>query len=122
MGGKEFNLPNNAILQAGTKIILNGGGRITPLIAGMTGDGQTPPWDWTQPFNEAVSTYFRPDIRVAYRKNNPKSAWILSLDVQNIIARQNEDNIDRVYDPDTQNWINRNQSALTPVLSFQIDW
>lgn len=122
MGGKEYNLPQNAVLQLGTKVILNGGGRITPLIAGMTGDGQTPPWDWTQPFNQAVSTYFRPDIRVAYRRNNPNSAWMLSLDVQNIIGRRNEDNIDRIYDPDTQSWINRNQSAMTPVLSFQIDW
>lgn len=122
MGGKEFTFKNNGTLQTGLKLLFNGGARITPLMPGEKGDGQNPPWDWSQPFSERVAPYFRPDIRVAYRKDNPKAAWTLALDVQNIINRNNEDGIDRTYDPDTQNWIGRNQSGLTPVLSFQIDF
>ncbi len=122
MGGKEFTFKNNGTLQTGLKMLFNGGGRITPLLPGQFGDGQNPPWDWSQPFSEKVSPYFRPDIRIAYRKDNPKSAWMISLDVQNIINRNNADGLDRTYDPDTKNWMDRNQSGLTPVLSFQIDW
>lgn len=122
MGGKEFTFKNNGTLQTGLKMLFNGGGRITPLLPGQFGDGQNPPWDWSQPFSEKVAPYFRPDIRIAYRKDSPKSSWTLSLDVQNIINRNNEDGLDRSYDPDTKSWMDRNQSGLTPILSFQIDW
>ncbi len=122
MGGKEFSFKNNATLQTGLKLLFNGGARITPLIPGERGDGQNPPWDWSRPFEDRIAPYFRPDIRIAYRKDNPQSAWTLALDVQNVINRINEDGIDRTYDPDTQNWIGRDQSGLTPVLSFQIDF
>ncbi len=122
MGGKEITFKNNATLQTGLKLLYNGGGRITPLLEGQSGDGQNPPWDWSQPFSERVSPYFRPDLRIAYRKDNLKSAWTISLDVQNFINRNNEDRLDRTYDPDTKTWTGRNQSGLTPLLSFQIDW
>ena len=92
------------------------------MLPGQTGDGQNPPWDWSQPFTQQVSPYFRPDIRIAYRKDNPNTAWTLALDVQNVINRTNEDVLSRTYDPDLQAWTSRDQSGLTPVLSFQIDW
>ena len=122
MGGKEFTFKNNGTLQTGLKLLFNGGGRITPLLPDQSGDGQNPPWDWSRPYSEQVSPYFRPDLRIAYRKDNVKSAWTLALDVQNFINRNNEDGIDRTYDPDTRSWVGRNQSGLTPILSFQIDW
>ena len=122
MGGKELRLRNNATLQTGLKLLFNGGARITPLIPGQNGDGQNPPWDWSRPFELRVAPYFRPDIRIAYRKDNPNNSWLLSLDVQNLISRRNEDALDRTYDPDTKAWISRNQSGLTPLLSFQIDF
>jgi hypothetical protein len=45
----------------------------------------------------------------------------LALDIQNIIGRKNIDPLSREYDPDLNQWIYREQSGLTPVLSFQID-
>lgn len=122
IGGKEWTFKNNGVLQTGLKLLFNRGARITPLLSGVRGDGQNPPWDESRPFEERVAPYFRPDIRIAYRKDNRKSAWTLSLDVQNVINRQNEDAIDRTYDPDTGSWVSRNQSGLTPILSFQVDW
>ena len=66
--------------------------------------------------------YFRPDLRIAYRKNKEKYAWSLSLDIQNAIARRNIDAINRTFDPDLGGWVFRKQSTLTPVLSYQIDF
>ncbi len=122
MGGKEWSFKNNSVLQTGLKLLFNAGARITPLIEGENNDGPIPPHDDNQPFEDRVAPFFRPDIRVAYRKDNPKSAWTIALDVQNIINRKNEDSLDRTYDPDTGMWISRNQSGLTPILSFQIDF
>jgi hypothetical protein len=122
MGGKEWSFENNSVLQFGLKLLFNGGARITPLIEGENSDGPNPPYDESRPFEDRVATYFRPDIRIAYRKDNPKNAWTIALDVQNIINRKNEDVLDRTYDPDTGMWISRDQSGLTPILSFQIDF
>ncbi len=122
MSGKEFSLRGNATLQTGLKLLFNGGARTTPLLPGQNSDGQNPPWDWDTPFTLRVAPYFRPDIRIAYRKDNTKNSWLLSLDVQNLINRRNEDALDRTYDPDTNSWTSRNQSGLTPLLSFQIDF
>lgn len=122
MGGKEFSFKNNATLQTGLKLLYNAGSRITPLLPGEFGDGQNPPFDWTQPFTERVSPFFRPDLRIAYRKDNDNNAWMLSLDIQNFINRENEDGLDRTYDPEAKSWTGRVQSGLTPLLSFQIDW
>ena len=122
MGGKEWSFENNSVFQFGLKILYNAGARVTPLIPGDEIDGPTPPYDNSRPFEDRVSPYFRPDIRLAYRKDNPKSAWTIALDVQNIINRKNEDSLDRTYDPDTMMWTGRDQSGLTPILSFQIDF
>lgn len=122
MAGKEWAFQKDNSLTASFKFLYNQGARITPLLAGAAGDGANPPYDYSQPFEDRVSPYIRPDIRVAYRKSRAKTAWTLSLDVQNIISRRNEDALDRIYDQDTGVWIDRVQSGLTPVLSYQLDF
>ncbi len=122
MGGKEWSFEKSNTLQASFKLLYNAGARITPLISNATSDGPNPPFDFSRPFEERVKAYFRPDIRVSYRKNREKTSWTLALDVQNVISRQNQDALDRIYDQDTGQWIDRVQSGLTPVLSYQLDF
>lgn len=124
MGGKEWNFSGNAILQTSLRILYNGGQRLTPVLSIENDPFEplNPLLDESQPFTEQVSAYFRPDIRIAYRKNNPKTSWILSLDVQNVIGRRNIDAINRDFDPDLGEWVFREQSAAVPVLTYQIDF
>ncbi|MFN0036822.1 MAG: carboxypeptidase-like regulatory domain-containing protein [Saprospiraceae bacterium] len=123
MGGKEWTFKNASVLQLGLKLLYNGGQRLTPLLPGQTVSrfSQEPLLDEAKAFSERVEAYFRPDLRVAFRKNNSKSAWTLALDIQNVLGRKNIDPLSRAYDPDLNQWIYREQSGLTPVLSFQID-
>ncbi|MEZ4921461.1 MAG: hypothetical protein R2792_20365 [Saprospiraceae bacterium] len=81
-----------------------------------------PPLDEENPFSERVEAYFRPDLRFSYRNNGLKSAWSISLDIQNVINRRNIDAINRTYDPDLNAWSYREQSGLTPLIMFQIDF
>lgn len=122
MSGKEWSFQNSSVFQFSLKLLFNAGARITPLIEGDNSDGPSPPYDNSRPYEDRVAPYFRPDIRIAYRKDNLKNAWTIALDVQNIINRKNEDYLDRTYDPDTSMWTSRDQSGLAPVLSFQIDF
>lgn len=124
MGGKEWKVSEKGVLQLGTKLIYNGGQRLTPLLAGQTVSrySQDPVLDQSKAFTEQVADYFRPDLRVSYRKNGKNAAWQLALDIQNVANRKNIDALSRSYDPDTNAWVYRNQSGLTPILSFQIDF
>lgn len=121
--GKEWAFKNASVLQLGFRFIYNGGQRLTPLVPGQVVSrfSQNPLLDDSRAFSERVSPYFRPDLRIAYRRNNPKAAWTLALDIQNVISRKNIDPLSRNYDPDLNEWVYRKQAGLTPVLSFQID-
>lgn len=124
MGGKEWAFGKNSVFQTGWKIVFNGGQRLTPLLPGapVSRYSKQPPLDPARPFSEKVSPYFRPDLRLAWRKNGAKTAWQLGLDIQNVISRRNIDAISRTFDPDLNAFVFRKQSGLTPILSFQIDF
>jgi len=123
MAGKEWNVGKSAILQTGLKLIYNGGLRITPLLENASSiDGFQAPEDESRSFSEQIPNYFRPDMRIAYRKDKQKYAWSLALDVQNFIGRRNIDGLNRTYDSDLSQWVYREQSSLVPVISYQIDF
>ena len=124
MGGKEWNLSRGRVIQTALRVLYNGGQRQTPVLSIENDPFEPldPILDESRPFTEQVPDYFRPDIRFAYRKNNPKASWILSLDVQNVIGRRNIDPLTRDFDPDTGVWIYREQSTAVPILTFQIDF
>ncbi|MFK8008256.1 MAG: carboxypeptidase-like regulatory domain-containing protein [Saprospiraceae bacterium] len=121
---KEFTFKNNSVLQTGLKLLFNGGQRLTPLLSTEINpeNPNEPILDESKAFTQKVDPYFRPDVRIAYRKDKEKYAWSLSLDIQNAIARRNIDAINRTFDPDLGEWVFRKQSTLTPVLSYQIDF
>jgi hypothetical protein len=124
MGGKEWSLKKgNQIILSG-RGIYNGGQRLTPIKSDglISRFSQEPELDESRAFSEQVAPYIRFDLRLSYRKNNPKSSWWIALDIQNLLNRRNIDALNRVYDPDLNSWVYREQSGLTPVLSFQIDF
>ena len=117
-------MKKNAVLQTGLKLLYNGGQRLTPLLSAAENPNNPaePLLDESKAFSEQVEAYFRPDLRIAYRKDKDNYSWQLSLDVQNAIARRNIDAINRTFDPDLGQWVFRKQSALVPLLSYQIDF
>jgi hypothetical protein len=124
MGGKEWTLKNGNQFILSGRGIYNGGQRLTPLKAdGMVSRfSQEPELDDSNAFSEQVQAYLRFDMRLSFRKNNPKSSWWIAIDIQNVLNKRNIDALNRVYDPDLNSWVYREQSGLTPVLSFQIDF
>lgn len=123
IGGKEWTLKKNNVLQIGTKLIFNGGLPLMPIDKNVVqSDGQTPILDLANPFSERNKPYFRPDLRIAYRKNKTKSSYTLALDIQNVISYKNRDGLSRVYDPTLQSWVYRMQSGLVPIISYQVDF
>lgn len=124
MGGKEWTLAPGKTLQTSLRLLFNGGQRLTPVLSSERDpyDPELPILDESRAFTEQVPAYFRPDIRLAYRRDKTNAAWTLALDVQNVIARANIDGLNRDFDPDLGQWVYREQSSLVPVLSYQIDF
>ena len=122
-GGNTWKLNDNTSIEGGLKMIFNGGNPIRPIAAGYESkDGLDPVWDNTRGYIDRVTYYFRPDLRIALRKNMKKSAYWLALDIQNFINRRNVDFLDHEFDSEVGRWVNRKQGPLTPIITFQLDF
>ncbi|MEO1449378.1 MAG: TonB-dependent receptor [Bacteroidota bacterium] len=120
MLGVEKPVGEGNTFQAGMRGVLNGGLRYTPGNPALSrAAGMFVPQAGAT-FSESVGVYARIDLRVAYRWNRPKTAYILSLDVQNTTNRINVR--DQVFDPGSGKLVIRGQSGLVPVISFQVDF
>ena len=119
--GREFHFKNGSVFQAGLRTLYNGGYRYTPHdVAASLVEGNYVA-DWDRYLSKQVDPYFRIDSRISWRINKTKWAGNLSLDIQNVLNRQNSNSI--AYDPETNSLFFQNHpSGLIPVLSFQIDF
>jgi hypothetical protein len=115
--GKEWNFKNSGTLQLGIKMLYVNGLPATPLAA-MQPYGERPEFDEKHPFSERIPDYFRPDLRLAWRRGRTS----LSLDVQNVLNIKNKRPFGWVFDPDLTQWERRNQANLVPVLGFRVDF
>lgn len=100
----------------------NGGMPISPLLAGAPVNSREPVLDETRPFSETVPCYFRMDARLTLRKDRTKSAWMIALDIQNLLGINNTDALSRRYDPAAREWIYKKSSGFIPVISYQLDF
>ena len=121
-GGKEWKWKRNKTFTVGGKTLYNGGMPITPLLDGAPVNSREPVLDETRPYSETVPAYFRLDTRISLRKDKTRTAWILALDIQNLLGIKNTDALSRRYDPGTNQWIYKESSGFVPVISYQIDF
>jgi hypothetical protein len=124
MGGKEWSVGKRSTLQTGLRVLYSGGQRISPILANERNpfDPERPILDETNPFSIQVGDYFRPDLRIALRKDNIGTAWYLALDVQNFLSIKNDDPLAYDFDPNLGEWVYGFQSGIVPVLSYQLDF
>jgi hypothetical protein len=120
-GGKEWEFKKVSFLQLGWKCIYNHGMPSTPLIDD-TLPTERPPYDWSRPYSNRVDAYYRLDLRIAWRKNKPKSTFLIALDVQNMTSRINERAFGYSFSKKENRWERSNQAGLIPILSFRLDF
>ena len=120
--GKEWKWKNNRTFVAGGKILYNGGMPITPLLVGATVNSRKPVLDESKPYSQKIPAYFRMDARASLRKDKKKTAWMIALDIQNVLGMKNTDGLSYRYDPSTHQWIYKKLSGFVPVISYQLDF
>lgn len=100
------------------KLSYYGGYRDTPIdVAESQRLGETIYRD-NESFTEQLPAYFRPDIRLSWKKNRPHSTRTLSLDLQNAINRQNVYN--HYFDPASGMIKSYYATGLIPILSYRV--
>lgn len=122
VAGKEFTVGQSRQNVIGTNIrtIWRGGYRTVPvdLDASIAQDEDVR--IYSQAFETRSPDYFRTDIGVSFRKNNPSWSWVLSLDIQNVTNRLNIYN--EYYSNETDNLEYVYMNGLIPILNYRIEF
>ncbi len=116
-GGKEFYTKNQSTWGVNLKLTWLGGFRDTPVDAARSSaEGKTVYVD-SQSFTIRMRDYFRPDLRVYWKKNREKYSRTLSLDIQNVAGIEND--AFSYYDFFQKKIVLQKQLGMIPVLSYR---
>jgi hypothetical protein len=120
--GKEIKVGRRKtnLIGLNTRVIWAGGKRYTPINLEASQAAGEAVYYQDKTFSEQAPNYYRADIRVSYRKNNPKASHIISLDIQNVSNRLNV--YSKYYDEDKAEISTSYQTGLIPVLNYRIEF
>ncbi|GAB2774192.1 carboxypeptidase-like regulatory domain-containing protein [Rhabdobacter roseus] len=116
-GGKEFKTNRQGTWGLNGRLLWFGGFRDTPIDAAASQTEQRTIYRTEQAFTLKMKDYFRPDLRIYWKKNKSTYNRTLSLDLQNVSNTQNE--AFSYYDTYQRRVVPTYQLGLIPVLSYR---
>jgi len=116
-GGKEFKSGKQSIWGVNTKILWTGGFRDTPIDLNASAQSNTTIYRQEEAFTIKLKDYFRPDLRIYWKKSKAKYSRTLALDIQNVSGTKNA--AYNYYDVFQKKVVRQNQLGLIPVLSYR---
>jgi len=122
LGGKEWTIGKRQVNTIGLNLRLSwsGNNREAPIdLAASRAEGRTVR-DWSRNYAQSLPNYFRLDTGIRYRKNNPKTSWVLSLDVQNVTSRNNA--FRQFYNVRLDEISTITQLGLIPILNYRLEF
>ncbi|MEP4535317.1 MAG: TonB-dependent receptor [Cyclobacteriaceae bacterium] len=91
LGGKEYVFRNGRrVLNLNARLIVAGGKREAPINLEASRNNGFTVRDYTRNFENKLDPYWRVDFGANYKINRPKTAYVLSLNIQNLFAVENE--------------------------------
>jgi len=120
LAGKEFIVgdQNRNIFGINSRMIWKGGNRKISIDLEQSQLHGSQVDNLDQIYESSLPFYFRIDLGVSYRINNPSVAWVLSLDIQNVTNRANV--YYEFYNRSTQAVDYEYQLGTIPVLKVKI--
>jgi hypothetical protein len=123
LAGKEFRLKGKkesrkSYISADIKLTAAGGQRYTPVdLQESVLKGETV-YDDDRAYREKFRDYFRFDIKIAWRMDNPKFSQEFAIDIQNVTNRKNP--LYMQYNKKTGETEFINQLTIFPVAQYRI--
>ncbi|CAG4994692.1 hypothetical protein DYBT9275_01446 [Dyadobacter sp. CECT 9275] len=115
-GGKEFK-SGNSTWGVNTKILWAGGFRDTPIDAVLSASTGVTEYLEQEAFTLKMKDYFRPDLRIYWKKSRRSYSRTLAIDIQNVTGTKNE--AFGYYDTYKKQTVIQHQLGLIPVLSYR---
>lgn len=121
VAGKEFPLRGQRrVLGINIKLIYAGGFRNTPVdLERSIQEGHAVYYE-KEAFTVQNQDYFRPDLRISMKWNRKRLTSTLSLDIQNLVNRENIYGTN--YDPFSETVRTHYQNGLIPILNYKIEF
>ena len=115
--GREFKTQKNGIWGVNARMIWLGGFRDSPInVDASRAEGQTV-YSLKDAFTVKMKDYFRPDLRIYWKKNHPRYSRTIALDIQNVSGTQNQ--AYSYYDILQRQLVQKYQLGLIPILSYR---
>ena len=122
LGGKEWKVGKNKehIFGLNLRLVWAGGNRSTPIDLEQSIAQGRQVLEVDQLFEDRLPNYFRVDTGLSYRWNQPKYAFITTIDVQNVFNRLNVE--EEIFDTRAQVIRQITQLAIVPIINFRIEF
>jgi hypothetical protein len=120
--GKEFipKKKQNNRVGINTRVLYQGGFRQSPIDQSASVASNTTIFDESMAFSNKLPAYFRVDLSFILKKNKKNFTRIWSLDIQNVLNRQNVAYL--YYDLQAQEVITKYQLGILPFLSYRLQF
>ncbi|MFN4145927.1 MAG: carboxypeptidase-like regulatory domain-containing protein [Runella sp.] len=119
-GGKEFRRRPNRTFGVNARILWLGGFRDSPIdLEASRSTGQTT-YKVTQLYSIKMKDYFRPDLRIFWKRHKNHYTRMWSIDIQNVTNTQNE--AYSYYDILQRQVVKQYQLGIIPVLNYRVEF
>ncbi|MEO6283983.1 MAG: TonB-dependent receptor [Dyadobacter sp.] len=116
-GGKEFKSGEQSIWGINAKVLWLGGFRDSPIDLTASKKALQTVYKPNADFSIKMKDYFRPDLRVYWKKSNRRFSRTLAIDLQNVSGTKNR--AFEFYDTFRKDIVSQRQLGLIPVLSYR---
>lgn len=118
--GKEWEKTSGKIIGLNTRIAWIGGFRNYEIKLAESKAQNTTVYDYSKPLTNKNPDFFRPDLRVYFKKSKTKTTRTWSLDIQNVANYKNT--AYQYYDAFLDKVVIKNQLGMIPMINYRIEF
>lgn len=118
--GKEWERSKNRAVGVNARIAWLGGFRSYAIEKNASAAAKTTVYDYTKPLTEKNPDYFRPDLRIYFKKSKAKTSSTFSVDIQNVSNTKNF--AYNYYDSYLKAVTPKYQLGMLPMINYRIQF
>lgn len=119
-GGKEFHRRPNRTFGVNLRVLWLGGYRDSPIdVEASKKEGKTV-YQLNQLYSLKMKNYFRPDVRIFWKRNKEHFTRTWSIDIQNLTSTQNE--AFSYYDTFQRQIVQQYQLGIVPMINYRVEF
>lgn len=119
-GGKEFHRRANRTFGVNLRVLWLGGYRDSPIDLEASRSAAQTVYKATELYTIKLKDYFRPDLRIFWKRNKANFTRTWSIDIQNVSSTKNE--AYSYYDILQRKVVQQYQLGILPVLNYRVEF